>query len=383
MTQRRQGGSGRSDRQWRLPILPSLGLFLAIVLVGVPAFIQSNNLLMLLLAVVVAVGITAVIASRLMLTGLTTHRILPRHAEVGQAVRIRYMITNRGKWLPTFCVGVTDTLPEYAARYDRRAWVMHIGPGDTVHGDAQLVPLRRGRLRFTHMTMTSTFPYGLLRRRRRIQHEQELVVFPRRYALRGDVLRLVNAEAADGPHASRVRGAGQEWYGTRLGRSGDGWRDVAWKASAHRGQLVALDRVRPGLPRAMVLLDLTRLTSELVLPDGVDAQLEEERAIELAASLLADLHRHGHEVGLTVALDDVQSHAIRSGTRHLQRLLGVLADVDLSHQRGTSIAGAAAPRAATIVVQPDRVRPIESCLGATYLVARRLEDLRLPDRRSA
>ena len=366
---------GRRLRR-RMPILPALGLFLAIGLVGVPAFFQANNLLMLLLGVIVSVSVAAAITSRLMLCGISAQRLLPDHAEVGEPVRLRYRLVNRSRWVPSFCIGIRDELSQSLIEGRSDAWVMHVGPGDTVHGDAQITPLRRGRLELSQVTLESSFPYGMLRRRRIMIQHQELMVFPRRYQLRSRLMHQLTAEATDGPHASKARGAGQEWFGTRLARPGDPWRDMAWKASAHRGQLVALDRVRPGLPRAMVLLDLSRPTEDLILPDGIDGRQEEERAIELAASMLAMLHRHGHEFGLTVVLDDVEALAVSSGHRHLTRLLAVLARIDLTGPRGGNPAAVAPPRVAVVVVQTDRVRPIGTFHSASYLVSRRLESLR-------
>lgn len=363
-------------RRRRMPILPALGLFLAIILVGVPAFFQANNLLVLLFGVIVSISVVAAVASRFMLRGVSVHRLLPDHAEVGEPVRIRYRLSSQSRWFPSFCISVRDTLPDSLTDDRSSAWVMHLGPGDTVHGDAVITPVQRGRLEFRRVVMESTFPYGMLRRRRKVTQPQELVVFPRRYRLRSRLMHQLTSEATDGPHASKARGAGQEWFGTRVARPGDPWRDMNWKASAHRGQLVALDRVRPGLPRAMVLLDLSRPTEELVLPDDVDGRAEEERAIELAASVLAMLHRHGHEFGLTIVLDGVESLAMGAGHRHLTRLLGALARIDLAGPRGGNPRMGAPSRAAVMVVQTDRVRPISTLHAANYLLSRRLDSLR-------
>ncbi len=356
-------------------VKPALAYLLAIGLIGPTAIFKGNNLLVLMLAVVLAMGVLSVVVSWLGIRRLEVRRIVPRWGEVGEQLRIRYQVRRRTRWMPSFGLRVLDAMPEGRVRVDIPAWIMHVGPGEQVHSDARVTPLRRGRVRLRSIEVSTVFPFGLIRRRRRTRDEQDLILYPRRHRLRSGVLRASGADRLDGPRSGRRRGSGREWYGTRPASGRDSLRDIAWKLSAHRDELVCLDRAAPSPTRIRVVLDLRRPTEALQLAAGADPRQEEERAIELAASVIQELHTSGCDVGLIVAGLVDEATPIRSSAWHVHRLMTRLADLDLDQPRTTWHEVDRADRSGAVVIQPDRVRPLSGIPDALYLTAGQLDRL--------
>lgn len=360
-----------------LRVKPLVAYLLAIGLIGPTAVFKGSNLMLILLAVIVSMGMTGILVSLVGIRGLEVRRFVPRWGEVGQPLRVRYRVRRRTRWLPSFGIQIREEIPADRASVQRPAWIVHVGPREEVHADSRIVPLRRGRLPLAKGAASTAFPFGFLRRRHRFDQRQHLVVYPRRHALRSGVLRATVADRMDGPQGGRHRGAGREWYGTRTSQGRDSLRDIAWKLSAHRDELICLDRARPSPSRMRVLLDLRIATESLRVAKGEDPRELEERAIELAASLVQAAHQRGSEVGLLVPGLIHEATPIRNGSWHLHRLLGHLAGLDLDAPRREWDPEFGIDRSASIVVQVDRVRPLDEGTGPLYLTARQLDDLRV------
>jgi uncharacterized protein (DUF58 family) len=356
-------------------VKPAVAYLLAVGLIGPTAIFKGNNLLVLMLAVVLVMGGLSVIVSWLSIRRLSIKRIVPEWGEVGEQFRIRYQVRRISRWLPSFGLYVVDEMSSEQVRVDRPAWIMHVGPGEQVHGDARVTALRRGRLRLHSIEASTSFPFGLLRRRRRTNERRDIIIYPRRHTLRPGVLRASGAEKLDGPRSGRRRGAGSEWYGTRPALGQDSLRDIAWKLTAHRDELICLDRAAPSPTRIRVVLDLRRATGELLVRGGVDPRRVEERAIELAASVVQQLHNTGCEVGLMVPGLQAEATPIRSSAWHVHRLLTRLADLDLDSSRGHWNETDRADRSGAVVIQPDRVQPLRGFPEALYLTASQLDHL--------
>ena len=353
-----------------LAVRPAIAFALALVLVTPPAMLRGNNLLLLMMALVVGAAVAAFIGPRLTLRGMSVRRLLPRSGQAGTALRIRYRVQQRaGRGIPAFAVGISEDLQGVPVDIEHPAWILHVAAGETVHGDLELVPLRRGRLILNEATINTSFPFGLCNRRRVVAGRREVVVHPRIVPLRNDLLRAVRGSGLDGPRSGRHRGPGEEWFGTRPVRPGDRLRDIAWRISAHRDELIALERSQPQPPRLRVVLDLRRATAELDEPNLEHGRALEEKAIELAASLLHAGHQSGDEIGLCVLGLEAPSHDPRRGSLHLDRMLTTLATLELDDAR---VAGPPPKggRSGVVVVQPDRIRPVSGMGAVVHLSAR-------------
>lgn len=372
-------------------------LYVALTLfVGVAAANRPNNLLVWVFGAMLAGVLISGVVSGGMLMGVRGSRFDPRRGVVGEPLVIRYGITNQSSWWPVFNlhieempagkrktdVGAGATAWQKAARA-ADGWVMHVGPGDTVHGEIVLFPERRGRFVFDRFRVWSTFPFGLVRKSVSFGQRTEVLVHPRVLPLKEDLLSSLTRGGLGGFRLSSAPGPGEDYFGVREYRPGDSVRQIAWKRVAAGQGIVSIERSSSTPPRIRVVLNLRTPTTKLRVAENGPSQRElEEQAIALAASLVSLADRQGYEVGLTVlGLDDARLPSRRSPLRrghwHVEKLMTTLAAVDLDAARDeqAQLPESDRDRAVIVAVHPDRAVPSIAPEGAWHFVATQLETL--------
>ncbi len=380
--------------------LPGL-LYVALTLfVGVAAANRPNNLLVWVFGAMLAGVLISGIVSGAMLMGVRGTRFDPRRGVVGEPFVVRYAIHNRSRWWPVFNLHIEElpahrrkgepgdgASPWQQAARSSDGWVMHVGPGDTVHGEIVLFPERRGRFVFDRFRVWSTFPFGLVRKSVAFPQRTETLVHPRVLPLKEDLLSALTRGGLGGFRLSSAQGPGEDYFGLREYRPGDSIRQIAWKRVASGQGIVSIERSSSTPPRIRVVLNLRTPTDRLrVAERGPTPRDLEERAIALAASLVSLADRQGYEVGLTVlGLDDPRLPSRRSPLRrghwHVEKLMATLAAVDLDAARDESaqLPEADRDRAIIVAVHPDRAVPSIAPDGAWHFVATQLETLLMAD----
>ncbi|MHC4099429.1 MAG: DUF58 domain-containing protein [Planctomycetota bacterium] len=372
-------------RRYHLHVPGLLYVGLTLV-VGLAAVNRQNNLLFWILGVMLAALLISGMVSGVMMQSLRVKRLVTGNGLVGEPLTVRYAVTNRSRLYPAFGIHLEERPVSGRAGWPRlmapaRAWVMHLGPSETVHGEAAFWPRHRGEARFDQLRIWTTFPFGIVKKSITISQPQHTLIYPLLYELRPDVLSAVAPQGVSGTKISPHTGAGDDYYGMREFRPGDPLRQIAWKRTACLDQLVCIERTKPTPPRLRIAVNLTTPTRELSVAGdgdgGTSARALEERAISLAASIVHAADREGFEVGLTLPGLGKPSLLIRRGHWHRSKIMAALAGIDLDAPR---VPPGPAPathgeRAGQIVVHPHRVEPAIGRDDALHLTARQLEGL--------
>ena len=359
-----------------LPGLLYVGLT---VLVGLAAVNRQNNLLFWILGVMLSALLISGVVSGVMMQSLRVKRLVAGHGIVGEPLAVRYAVTNRNRLFAVFAIHVEERPVAGMTGWPRlmapaRAWVMHLGPRETVHGDAVFWPTRRGEARFDELRIWTTFPFGIIKKSITFSQPQHTLIYPQLYEIRRDVLTAVAPQGIAGTKVSAMTGAGDDYYGMREFRPGDQLRQIAWKRSACLDQLVCLERTKPTPPRLRVIVNLT--SPARAEGAGPSAHQLEERAVSLAPSIVHAADRQGYGVGLSLPGTGAPSLLIRRNHWHRAKIMGALAAIDLEAPRTRVTAPAAhGELAAQIVIHPDRVDPALGADDALHLTARRLAEL--------
>jgi len=106
--------------------------------------------------------------------------------------------------------------------------------------------------------------------------------------------------------------------------------------------------------------------------------MTEEKSISLAASLLAEALRQGHEFALTIlGVPTQRDVGLRSGPRHLDRLLGELARINLDQKRKPASQHLLrnSERVGRVVIRPDHTQNLGLSGNAWFFTGSQLEDL--------
>lgn len=366
---------------------PAIPLFLSLAFMAVAAFFamnSQNNPLFWVVGMTASAIIVSIVWSFLTMRPLEVRRLDPKHGVVGEPLVIRYAVTNRGRFLPAFNVVIEEDAhrgrsnwPDYMA--PAPAWVLHIGPGETVHGEAVTWPQARGEVRFDRLRHWSRFPFGLVRRLKSRAQPTHTLIFPRLYRLRPGVLDAVIPAGPLGMKLTARSGGGDDFFGLREYRPGDSRRQIAWKRSAGSDTLIIMERTQPSPPRIRIILNLAVPTARLTVDPrpGVSPRALEERAISLAATMVEHAYHGGYEVGLSVLGAPVPVTPLRCSHWHVEKIMAALASIDLEAARTPvdSRALADAERAGIVVIHPRPVDPSIVRVEAWHFSATQLERL--------
>lgn len=292
--------------------------------IGTAAFNSQTNLLFWIFGLMIGGLVVSVAASAAMLTGLRVKRLLPDHGAVGEPLLVRYELTNRKRMMPCFglIVSEEDGTASGVLEAPPHGWVLHVGPKSTVQAETIGWPHRRGLIRLRRVRITTTFPFGIVRKSVLVEQSGRVVVYPRLHRLRRELLREIRSSSPVGSRSSRRGGGGEEFFGLREYRHGDSMKTIDWKHSARIGELVSRERTQPTPPQLMVLLDLN--------DKGHYPYEEAERAISFAASVLCEASMEGFEVGLLISGATCPAFEPHHGRWHRTRMLHALGELDLS-----------------------------------------------------
>jgi uncharacterized protein (DUF58 family) len=317
----------RSDRpHWPLALTRGGVVLLAMAaFVYVAAMSSGTNLLYLAFGILAGALVVSVPAASWSLGRIEIQRDLASHVAAGEASDITYHLLSRKRHWPTMALHFRELHPDLEQA--PRGFILHLPAGAAAPATlaTRLTPRRRGLLKLDTIEISTTFPFGFLRRAKRLHVPQEIIVYPRIGLLHRHLALQYRESIESGAMTSNRRGGHDEFYGVREYRPGDNVRAIHWRSTARMGELMIREMASNAPPQLVVVLNL-RTWREL--PDG---RARAEHAIELAASLVCYGFFENFAVGLAVAglNEGAVPPAPRMGHEVRARLLRQLALLNL------------------------------------------------------
>lgn len=277
-----------------LPIEITSGgaIFLGIVtIVGLAAFNTGNNLLFLVFSLLCSTLFVGWVAARTSLRDLIVSARFPDHIFAGEAAPVIVILRNQKRLLPSFSVlvearGPKDSPPRGKRKLKRSehhkrplAYFTYIPHRSAAEQRVEQLFPERGHVLINGFELSTRFPFGFVRRRRRLKARNvDLVIYPKPEPM-GDELHLLPMYA--GRVASLRRGSGHDLFSLRDYQPRDDLRHIEWKATARSRRLTVREFTSEDERRITIILD-TRPAPE------ADGNFKErfERAVIRAASHL-------------------------------------------------------------------------------------------------
>lgn len=351
--------AGREAAQMNLPFEITTGGAVMIVLllvVGFSAWNTGNNLLFLVLSLLVAAMFVGFFAGNICLKKLDVKMRFPETIFAGEPTPITVSLGNRKRLFPAFSV-VADVrgkereqsiaapelhaiLPRFIAdRLSRSPTVrktlghfVYVPRKKTVENKIEYTFTNRGRFLIKNFELSTRFPFGFFRHRRRLPaQETELVIFPKIESFRA-LSGEVPLDA--GRLTCNKRGLGQDLLALRDYQPNDDLRRIDWKATARSRHLTVREFAAEDERRVTVIFD--RLVAEdeqnkLSLRDKLSAEQSGkgsaaserfESGVAIAASILTHFSDELAEFRLVI---DGDTSEFASGRSHLYEALKRLA----------------------------------------------------------
>jgi uncharacterized protein (DUF58 family) len=350
---------GRESRTFDPPLQLTTGgtIFCGILLVvGLAAYNTANNLLFLVFSLLASTLFVSWAAARTQLRELSVSARFPDHIFAGEPAPVLVGVRNAKRLLPSFSVLVEwrhqlehETRRKILRRIRRRrfdkqplAYFMHVPRRARAEQRVEQVFPRRGHVLVTGFELSTRFPFGFFRLRRRLRARNvDLVIYPKLEPA-SDELHLLPMNM--GRQLSTRRGAGHDLHSLREYQPQDDVRHIDWKATARARPLVVREFTAEDERRVHVVLDtrttnasagVERATSARakdvvkrdvrqgsVAREGDESSARFERGVTLAASLVAHFIEERAEVRLTLG-SEVGSYG--AGSEHLYANLRRLA----------------------------------------------------------
>ncbi|MCY7347980.1 MAG: DUF58 domain-containing protein [Pyrinomonadaceae bacterium] len=335
-----------------------------IVIVGFAAWNTGNNLLFLVLSLLASSLVVGFLIGNFCLKKLDVKMRFPETIFAAEPTPILVSLHNRKRIFPTFSVvaqvrgkereksvlfdEIKSILPEkWADRMTKPPvikhtldYFVHVPRQDSIENLAEHIFERRGRFIIKDFELSTKFPFGFFRHRRRLSAQAaEIVIFPR--------LAAIDEETTDlpqnvGKFVTQKKGLGQDLLALRDYQPMDDLRRVDWKATARTGRLIVREFSAEDDKRVTVVFDsrlqFDKSEKTLTLREKIEAEQKGksvspvserfEAGVSRAASLLAHFTESQSETRLII---DGEIGEFGIGREHLNENLKRLALVEPNH----------------------------------------------------
>ena len=298
--------------------------------------------------------IVSMISGMFFRTRITALRRLPRFGSVNEPFTYRVVVQNRAQkrqqglyirdnledFRPTFEEFLQTPEPEEKARnpfdrvvgYHRWLWLISRNEGVKVkekslpvlplNGEeevnVEMVPLKRGLLRFTGLTITRPDPFGLFKSLYIIPAYQTLLVLPKRYRLPPISLPGTRRYQPGGVSLASSVGDSEEFLSMRDYRPGDPLRRIHWKSWAKTDKPIVKEYQDEFFVRHGLILD----TFQKAEHNDVF-----EEAVSVAASFACSVQTQESLLDLMFVGTEAYCFTSGRGLAHGDKMLEILASV--------------------------------------------------------
>jgi uncharacterized protein (DUF58 family) len=304
---------------------------------GLAAINSQANLLFGVFGLMIGVLLVSGVISRMVLRRVEVRRILPEFIIVGEPAPLTYEFQNRKRFWPSLSVTISELSASDAFSKQPQAYLLHAAAGTTASVPMLVVPRRRGLHHFDKYQLSTSFPFGFIKRAISRAHSESILIYPPIGELDRRLLALCISAEQSGSRQKPRRGGEDEFYGVKEYRPGENPRHINWKRSARTGTLVSKEMSVVAPPRVLLLVD-THLEDQ-----SVHSHARVEQAIAMAATLVSRTIDQNLAIGLYAWTGQWTYVPPNRGKRHAHELLAILAQLPFNtqHPRGELLADAA------------------------------------------
>ena len=293
--------------------------------IGLAAVNTQANLLFGVFGLMIGILLVSFTISGLVLRRVAVERVLPDHLIVGRPGALHYKVTNKKRFWPSLSVTVTELEGGDVFSRQPTAYMLHAANRMTATIATEVLPLRRGLVLLSRCQLSTSFPFGFIKRAVERKQEDALLVLPAMGTMRRELMRRFRSAQSSGINVRPSSGGDDEFYGVREYRSGENPRRIYWKRSAGAGPMVVREMTRVSPPKLMLLVDLRARDNSPTAAAAI------ERTIAMAATLIDAGMELGLPAGLVVCSGtDWIKRSPELGKRHRLELLTVLAKLPAS-----------------------------------------------------
>ena len=316
---------------------------------GVTGLDIENTVIYQSFALLLAFLLLAFAGSFFFRANFSVTRFLPRFGTAGQPLRYRMIVKNltaKPQVGLTLLEELADPRPDFEEwlafqlAESRRVRPFHVTqrrrknpfrlatvkdaelPPLPAHGEVEtrleILPLRRGLLRLTGVTLAQPDPLGLYRALRKISAPQTVLILPKRYPLPLIALPGALRYQEGGVALAANVGRSEEFVALRDYRHGDPLRHIHWRSWAKTGKPIVKEFEDEFFVRHALVLD--------TFDDEPNSEILEE-AVSVAASFACTVLTQESLLDLLFVGNQSYCFTVGRGLAHADQMLEILASV--------------------------------------------------------
>ena len=294
------------------------------MLIAVGAFNSQNNLLFWLFSLSLGMLIVSGVLSGMMLMATRIERLTVPPQQCGGPLMISYKLSNVGRFMPSFALYLDEIISAAAEEISPtddalgqldsppQGFVPFIPVGGSVVARTTARATARGRVRVLGVRVTSSFPFGVVRKSMFFEMPSSFVVLP--LAVPATEMETNRPDRQkNNLHAAGFAPGGDDTFGLREYRDGDSQRRIAWRSTARTGEL-----------RTRLMVSSTEQPLVVRLAVEADAAAAAiDLAVSKCAAIIHDAAAKRQPYGLL--LPDGGRISARLGRQHLETCMTRLA----------------------------------------------------------
>ncbi|MCC6575666.1 MAG: DUF58 domain-containing protein [Planctomycetes bacterium] len=321
-------GHSRRARLWSFPRPTRWGWYFLVCSVGI--FLAGShtgrNAFILLACIPMAMILINLLAVLFNLRGIEVRRRLPTVAHVGEWLEILLDVRNTGRVLPRFALVLEDDGSDDLIYEDHAQLLMAVAPHGSQRAGYSAAFARRGRQRLSSCTVSTSFPFGLVRMSRRVPVRSEITVYPRPTRLSHELEERLMSRARYFGESSAASRGDDEVFGVREYRPGENIRRIHWRTSARMGKPMILEMEGRHDTNYVLLFDTAPLGDPGTLRNRLEA------AVGVCAGLTYFLTREGASFRFAHAGAELVISQPGRGDRNYHAIMEQLALAGLSEK---------------------------------------------------
>jgi uncharacterized protein (DUF58 family) len=292
---------------------------------GLAAINSQANLLFGVFGLMIGILMVTMAINWLVPRRLIVSRSLPENGVVGESLAISYEVRNLKRFWPSLSVTFAELDSVDAFAKQPHAYLLHVAAGTRAIVPAELIPRRRGLHKLDRFQISTSFPFGFIKRAIERSRVDNLLVYPPIGHVSGKLLTLFQSAERSGSSMRPRRGGMDEFYGLKEYRTGENPRYIYWRRSAHTGTLVSKEMTHVSPPRLLLLVDTCVGTER-----DPQRHADVERVVAMAASIIDKSMAMGLSLGMIARADGWIHAPVNRGKRHRRDLLQILARLPLN-----------------------------------------------------
>lgn len=311
------------DRR-KYSLTPLGGSLLSLSLVSWLVLQGSTRQYFVLAVFLAGAWLVALLVARSIDPGMEVKAIHPARARAGDRISLRLEVSGaRGRYHVPVTVRRIGVDARFRPGLEPEVEVAGGGAGEVTCASIEVPCPRRGVMTWGGFLTETSFPLGLIRRRRTIEQPSEVLVYPSFAPLEQLGLRGSLRYQPGGLALTSELGEGLEYIGNRPYRVGDSIRRLDWRATARTGEPVVREFREEYFLRVGVVLDTAAPQAR-----SPAEEFDFEQAVSLCASVCDYLSRSDFVVDLYLGGSGERRLMTGRSLAHLDQVLEALAYVE-------------------------------------------------------